>query len=109
MNRRGESPPGDSSPSFVIPTSTVGSVLRELRVNAGLSRSALSQRTGISHQMIENFECNRVPPSYSNIRALAPVLGTNEGELLAQAGYVPRTGHHEPGGGVGIPANRRHA
>ncbi len=52
--RGGFLPLGDSGGSFVAPTPTLVSVLCELRVNAGASRSALSQRTEISHN---------VPPS----------------------------------------------
>lgn len=80
-----------SSSSFSLPGSTLSSFLRELRVRTGLSRLALSEWTGISHAMIENFECNKVTPLDSHLRALALALGIDVSELLARTGNVGRS------------------
>jgi transcriptional regulator with XRE-family HTH domain len=57
---------------------TFGSFIREQRLGAGLSRSLLSQRTGISHAMLENIEYGRVTATYSDVRALATAFGLDE-------------------------------
>jgi len=77
-------PPSSCSPQ----PATFGSFIREQRVGAGLSRSLLAQRAGISHAMLENIEYGRVTATYSDVRALAKAFGLNEQALLERAGYV---------------------
>jgi transcriptional regulator with XRE-family HTH domain len=85
--RRGTIMP--SAPTLISrQPATLGSFIREQRVGAGLSRSLLAQRTGISHAMLENIEYGRVTATYSDVRILAKAFGLDEQALLDRAGYV---------------------
>lgn len=91
MRRRQET--GATSPPtghawFAAGPATFGSFIREQRIRTGMSRSTLAQRTRLSHRMVEDIECNRVTPAYSDVQTLAAAFGLNESELLKRVGYV---------------------
>lgn len=57
--------------------------LLRLRKERGLSRAALSDRTGFSRPSIWAWESGKTVPRRSNLPALADALGISERELLA--------------------------
>ena len=84
------------------PGSSFGSVLRRLRMTAGLSQEALAERAGISADAVAALERGRRrAPRADTFRRIAAALGLRdaERELLARAaeaggtnGRTPRTG-----------------
>jgi transcriptional regulator with XRE-family HTH domain len=78
MTKRHENKMPDRPSVFSHESAMFGSFVREQRIGAGLSRSLLAQRPGISHAVVENSEYGRVTATYSNVRALAKVFGLSE-------------------------------
>ncbi len=67
--------------------------LLRLRKERGLSRAALSDRTGFSRPSIWAWESGKTVPRRSNLPALAEALGISEHELIAGA---PSAAHADP-------------
>jgi len=68
---------------------TLGSYLKELRNNAGLSQRSLEKLSGISNAEISRMETGeRKNPSPMSLKAIAPHLGVSYEELLEKAGYI---------------------
>lgn len=61
----------------------LGIKLRELRVEKGISLSALSKETGISHSYLNEIEKGKKYPKKDKIETLAAALGTTSDELVS--------------------------
>lgn len=59
-----------------------GRRLREARLRAGLSQSALEERSGIPKARLSRYENGHVAPSIQTLGRLASALGVSEGSLL---------------------------
>jgi transcriptional regulator with XRE-family HTH domain len=64
--------------------STVGGRLREARLAAGMSQSALSGRSGIPKPTLSRYENDHVSPSLHTLGRLAGALEIPESSLLAE-------------------------
>ncbi len=69
---------------------TFGSFLKRLRVTKRLSRHSLAGLSGIQERRLETLELSKEPPCHRDIKGLAKVLETPEGDLLEAAGYLNR-------------------
>lgn len=67
----------------------LGERLLRLRHEKGLSRTALSERTGFSKPTIWGWETGRTTPRRENLRILAAVFGLSEQQLLYGRGRPP--------------------
>lgn len=66
-----------------------GEVLREKRMNKGLSLRKFAQLVGISPTYLSQVEQMNVdPPTADRVKRMAEILGENEDELNALAGRV---------------------
>ncbi|MCO6455509.1 MAG: helix-turn-helix transcriptional regulator [Pirellulaceae bacterium] len=66
-----------------------GQVLREKRMNKGLSLRKFAQMVGISPTYLSQVEQMNVdPPTADRVKRMAEILGENEDELNALAGRV---------------------
>lgn len=88
MRKRSETNTSYLPSLFEHELATFGSFVREQRISAGLSRSLLAQRTGISLAMVEDIEHSRASATYADVGALARVFGLSERALLERVGYV---------------------
>ncbi|MBF2097482.1 MAG: helix-turn-helix transcriptional regulator [Gloeomargaritaceae cyanobacterium C42_A2020_066] len=61
----------------------VGSRIREARLAAGLTQSALAELLGVSRTSVINWEMGRALPSFSHLVRLREVLGLPWWELAA--------------------------
>lgn len=61
---------------------SLGSRLREARLNAGLSQSALERKSGIPKSMLSRYENDRLLPSVRTLRRLADAIGITPSWLL---------------------------
>ena len=71
--------------------------LLRLRKERGLSRAALSDRTGFSRPSIWAWESGKTVPRRGNLVALAEAFGISEHELVAGA---PSAAHADPAAGA---------
>ena len=68
----------------------IGSAVRRLRDQRGLSRRALSERCGVSERFLADLEAGSGNISVARLGEVARALGTSAGSLLAEAeGRVP--------------------
>ncbi len=69
----------------------LGTRIRQLRRERGLTLRALAERAGVNYTFLSKIENNKpgFGPGAENIRALATALGTDPLELLELAGKVP--------------------
>ena len=65
-----------SSPPTPRPAPTIGSICRDLRQAAGVSRAQMEAQTGVAHRTIRDLETGRLLPTPDLIRRLltAPAL-----------------------------------
>jgi transcriptional regulator with XRE-family HTH domain len=63
-----------------------GSVLRQRRLDSGLTQSELARRAGVSRQLIAAVEAGQNTPAVDAALALARALGTTAEDLFAGAG-----------------------
>jgi transcriptional regulator with XRE-family HTH domain len=61
---------------------TFGQRLRQVRLHAGLSQSALETRSGIPKARLSRYENGHVLPSIETLGRLATALGVSEASLL---------------------------
>src|SRR5205085_5005862 len=61
---------------------TFGQRLRDVRLHAGLSQSALETRSGIPKARLSRYENGHVLPSIETLGRLAVALGVSEARLL---------------------------
>jgi transcriptional regulator with XRE-family HTH domain len=74
------------------PYTELGALLSELRQKAGIAQqSQLAELIKTSQQTVSRWEAGSSRPRASQIPLLARVLGTKPKELLAAAGYAPKT------------------
>jgi transcriptional regulator with XRE-family HTH domain len=66
----------------------IGSILKQLRVRADISRVQLSAVSGVSPSHLTRIENGQRFPSAKILRRIAPHLHIGEVELLSLAGYV---------------------
>lgn len=55
--------------------------IKALRVNRGLTQSALAQKLGVSTKSVSDWENNRVPIKPVTVYAIAYVLKTNADDI----------------------------
>lgn len=69
----------------------LGTRIRQLRRERGLTLRVLSERAGVDHTYLSKIENNKpgFEPGAEKIRALASALGADPLELLELAGKVP--------------------
>ena len=84
--------PGDR-PAMASAPEALPARLRRLRLEQGLSRKALSQRTGISTTTIWSWEKGKSSPRYTNTLILAEALGVTHSQL--HQGNVKRDAERE--------------
>lgn len=68
----------------------LGSRLRELRVQLGLSIRTLAARTGFSPSFISQLEADAVSPSISSLERITAELGVSLGQLFSSMESEPR-------------------
>jgi len=86
--------PGDVDPAHAPDgDEMLAQRLLRLRKERGLSRAALSDRTGFSRPSIWAWESGKTVPRRSNLPALAEAFGISEHELLAGG---PSAAHADP-------------
>ena len=66
----------------------IGSIVKQLRLRADLSRLQLGAASGVSASHITRIESGQRFPSAKVLRKIAPHLNIGEVELLVLAGYV---------------------
>ena len=74
----------------ILPTGDkdIGSIVRQLRIRANISRVQLGTASGVSTSHLARIENGQRLPSAKVLRKIAPHLRIGEIELLAIAGYV---------------------
>lgn len=68
----------------------LGTKLRELRVQQGLSIRTLAARTGFSPSFISQLEADSVSPSISSLERITSELGVSLGQLFSSMESEPR-------------------
>src|SRR2546425_10734379 len=63
----------------------VGSIVRELREDAGMTRQVLSEQTGISVRFLAQLEAGEGNISLLRLAEVAARLGSSAGELVSDA------------------------
>lgn len=71
-------------------TSSIGSKVRELRKERGLSVRTLAARTGFSPSFISQMETEAVSPSIASLEKVAEELGVTLGQFFSSLESVPR-------------------
>jgi transcriptional regulator with XRE-family HTH domain len=71
-----------------IDSRDIGSIVRQLRVRADISRVQLGAASGVSTSHLTRIENGQRFPSAKVLRKIAPHLHIGEVELLSLAGYV---------------------
>lgn len=77
-----------SDEAWAAQLETLGALLRERRVAAGLSLRELARRTDISNAYLSQLERGRHEPSLRVVRAVASALDVPLATLLARAGIL---------------------
>jgi transcriptional regulator with XRE-family HTH domain len=80
-----------------ISESNIGSILRQLRLRADISRAQLGAVSGVSASHLTRIENGQRFPSAKVLRKIAPHLRIGEIELLSLAGYVSADGYEALG------------
>lgn len=73
-----------------MPQKKLGSRLRELRTQLGLSIRTLASRTGFSPSFISQLEADAVSPSISSLERITAELGVSLGQLFSSMESEPR-------------------
>lgn len=81
----------------------IGSIIKQLRLRADLSRVQLGAVSGVSSSHLNRIENGHRFPSAKILRKIAPHLNIGEMELLVLAGYVSS----DPFGVLGDDENAR--
>lgn len=68
---------------------TFGEVLTEVRELRGLSKYALSKKSGVSHVMIGDLETGKRNPSREMVGKLSSALEVEPDDMFLAAGFVP--------------------
>lgn len=68
--------------AFVASAVPLGDRLRDLRTEAGLTLSQLSERSGVSVSYLNDIEHGRTVPSLGRLQDIAVALGLNASSLL---------------------------
>lgn len=71
-------------------TSSIGSKVRELRKERGLSVRTLAARTGFSPSFISQMETEAVSPSIASLEKVAEELGVTLGQFFSSLESAPR-------------------
>lgn len=71
-------------------TGTIGSRVRELRTERGLSLRTLAARTGFSPSFISQMEAEAVSPSIASLEKVAEELGVTLGQFFSSLESAPR-------------------
>ena len=61
---------------------TTGELIKKARVHAGLTQKELSDRIGVSYQMIQAWENNRRNPKIESLQKIAEALNIDVSEFL---------------------------
>ena len=61
---------------------TTGELIKKARVHAGLTQKELSDRIGVSYQMIQTWENNRRNPKIESLQKIAEALNIDVSEFL---------------------------
>ena len=61
---------------------TTGELIKKARVHAGLTQKELSDRIGVSYQMIQAWENNRRNPKIESLQRIAEALNVDVSEFL---------------------------
>jgi transcriptional regulator with XRE-family HTH domain len=75
------------------PQRALGTVLRDLRVDCGLTQAELGRATELDATWISHLESGRKNPSWATVKGLAEALGVSVGdiaELETNAGHSTR-------------------
>ena len=64
----------------------VGARIRMLRVNRGMSQTALAERIGVTFQQVQKYEQGADRVGASRLSQIASVLGVSVGELFKSPG-----------------------
>lgn len=64
----------------------VGTVLRQARINAGLSQDALARRIGLTASQISQIELKSSNPGFTTVAKIAAVVGMSADEVAAACG-----------------------
>lgn len=78
---------------------TFGQLLRDVRIQAGLSQNALSARAGVSASYVNRLEVGKRTPKRRTLRKLADALdcgGDGEELLMEAAGFMVVDGRLTP-------------
>lgn len=67
--------------------SKIGYVIREKRIEAGLSQRKLADRTGLSINTIGNLERNISIPEIKTVVKISDVLGLDVSELMKESTF----------------------
>jgi XRE family aerobic/anaerobic benzoate catabolism transcriptional regulator len=78
------------APSRNTLLSAIGTVVRRVREQHGLSRKALSNKSGVSERFLAELEAGTGNISVARLDAVARALGTTAGALLNEAEARPR-------------------
>lgn len=74
---------------FSDPTNIVGSRIRAVRTQLGLSQEALAERLHVTRQTVSNRELGRNLPDIEALKALAEALEVPVEQLIYQEGCSP--------------------
>ena len=71
------------------PTGGFGGVVRELRLELGLTQAAVAKRARVTGSYLARVELGQVHPSMGVVQRIAAALGVSVAALLEARGYVP--------------------
>lgn len=74
---------------------TVGSRLKELRLQNGLSIRGLAERSGLSHPFISSAEKDATSPSVSSLKKLLDALGVTLSDFFSEKESVERVAFYK--------------
>lgn len=60
-------------------------VIKEIRLEQGLSQEKLAEKAGLSMRSIYLIECEKLQPTISTIESLAEALGIKVSDLILRA------------------------
>lgn len=86
----GRNRPSTSTLCGEIEMRRIAQVLREERLQQGMSQKTLAKRAGLHVNSIQNYESGRRKPTVEIIRSLEAVLGSPLRQLLYRPQSVPR-------------------
>ena len=71
------------------PTGGFGGVVRELRLERGMTQAEAAKRAGVTGSYLARVELGQVQPSMRVVQKVAAALGVPVAALLEAKGYVP--------------------